>query len=60
MSASMRPLQPADFPVHDDGNKIKKQDGEPIAQTNDPAVASDIADRLNEDQARREEDNWSA
>jgi hypothetical protein len=23
----------SDFPVHDDGDKIKKQDGEPIAQT---------------------------
>jgi hypothetical protein len=60
MSASKRPLKPTDFPVHEDGNKIKKQDGEPIAQTDDSAIASDIADRLNEDEARREEDNWSA
>jgi hypothetical protein len=43
-----------------DGTKIKKQDGTPIAETQDPAVAEDIADRLNEDDARREEDKWSA
>lgn len=60
MSASKTPLKPHDFPVHDDGDKIKKQDDEPIAQTNDPAVATDIADRLNDDEARREEDKWSA
>jgi hypothetical protein len=37
-----------------------KQDGEPIADAKDPAVATDIANRRNEDEARREEDNWSA
>jgi hypothetical protein len=31
-----------------------------IAVTPDPAVATDVADRLNEDEARREEDKWSA
>jgi hypothetical protein len=37
-----------------------KQDGEPIADAKDPAVATDIANRLNEDEALCEEDNWSA
>jgi hypothetical protein len=55
-----KPLKPDDFPVHEDGNKVKKQDGEPIADAKDPAVATDIANRLNDDEARREEDNWSA
>ena len=55
-----KPLKPEDFPVNAQDNKIKKQDGTPIAQTEDPAVAADVADRLNEDEARREEDKWSA
>jgi hypothetical protein len=55
-----KPLRPEDFPVNADGKKIKKQDGTPIAETHDRAVATDVADRLNEDEARREEDKWSA
>ena len=55
-----KPLKPEDFPVNAEGKKIKKQDGTPIAETQDPAVAEDIADRLNEDDAGREEDKWSA
>jgi hypothetical protein len=39
---------------------IKKQDGTPVADTDDPAVAADVAERLNDDEARREEDKWSA
>jgi hypothetical protein len=60
MSASKKPLRPDDFPVNADGQKIKKQDGTPIANTEDPAVAADVAERLNDDEARREEDKWSA
>jgi hypothetical protein len=60
MSVPKKPLKPDDFPVNADGKKIKKQDGTPIADTDDPAVASDVAERLNEDEARREEDKWSA
>ena len=55
-----KPLKPEDFPVNAEGKKIKKQDGTPIAETPDPAVATEVADRLNEDEARREEDKWSA
>jgi hypothetical protein len=53
-------LEPDDFPVSADGTEVKTQDGTPIAVTPDAAVATDIADRLNEDEARREEDKWSA
>jgi hypothetical protein len=51
---------PMIFRVNADGKKIKKQDGTPIANTDDPAVAADVAERLNDDEARREEDKWSA
>lgn len=60
MSVSKRPLKPDDFPVRAEGDKVKKQDGSPVAQTQDPAVAEDVAERLNADEARREEDKWSA
>jgi len=60
MSTSKKPLNPADFPVTAEGKKIKKQDGKPIANTEDPDLAADVAERLNDDEARREEDKWSA
>ena len=60
MPKAKKPLQPNDFPVNAEDKKIKKQDGTPIADTDDPAVADDVAERLNEDEARREEDKWSA
>lgn len=43
-----------------EGQKIKKQDGEPIATTEDHETAADLAERINDDEARREEDKWSA
>jgi len=46
--------------VNANGKKIEKQDGTPIANNDDPAVAADVAERLNEDETRREEDKWSA
>jgi hypothetical protein len=60
MSNSKKPLQSDDFPVHVEGEKIRKQDGSAIAKAEDPAIATDLADRLNDDEARREEDKWSA
>jgi hypothetical protein len=59
-SKSKKPLQPEDFPVDAEGQKVRKQDGTPIADAESPAVAAEIAERLNEDEARREEDKWSA
>jgi hypothetical protein len=59
-STSKKPLRPEDFPVDVEGQKIKTQDGTPIADAESPAVAAEIAERLNEDEARREEDKWSA
>jgi hypothetical protein len=59
-SSSKQPLRPEDFPVDVEGQKIKKQDDTPIADAESPAVAAEIVERLNEDEARREEDKWSA
>lgn len=60
MSTSKKPSEPDDFPVTAEGQKIKKQDGEPIATTEDPETAVELAERLNDDEARREEDKRSA
>lgn len=60
MSSNKKPLNADDFPVSAEGKKIKKQDGTPVANTDDPAVAGEIAERLNQDEAQREEDRWSA
>ena len=60
MPGDKKPLTPDDFPVNADGKKIRKQDGTSVAHTDDPAVAADVAERLNDDEARREEDKWSA
>jgi hypothetical protein len=59
-SNTKEPVRPEDFPVDVEGQKIKKQDGTPIADGKSPDVAAEIAERLNEDEARREEDKWSA
>ena len=55
-----QPLKADDFPVDAQGKKIKKHDGTQIAEAEDTTVAKDVADRLNEDEAQREEDKWSA
>ena len=60
MTEKKKPIEPGDFPLNADGKKIKRQDGTAIAQTDEPAVAADLAERLNDDEARREEDKWSA
>jgi hypothetical protein len=60
MSTSKKPLKPDDFPVSAEDKKIKKQDSTTIANTDDTAVADDVAERLNQDEARREQDKWSA
>jgi hypothetical protein len=51
-----KPLKLGDFPVNIDGTAVIAQDGRPIAATSSPALADDIADRLNSHEARREDD----
>ena len=53
-------LGPDDFPLTADGVKLLKPDGEPIAVAKNTATATEITDRLNEDEQRKEEDKWSA
>jgi hypothetical protein len=53
-------LKPDDFPVEVKGEELVTADGKPIAKAKTPAVAEDIADRLNEDDHRKEQDRWSA
>jgi hypothetical protein len=54
-----KPLKP-DFPVEVEGEELVTADGKPIAKAKTPAIAEDIADRLNEDDYRKEQDRWSA
>jgi hypothetical protein len=60
MPTPTEPLKPDDFPLHVEDDEIKSQDGKPVASTENPAVAADVTERLNEDEDRREEDKWSA
>ena len=55
-----KPLKPDDFPVEVEGEELVTADGKKIAKAKNPAIAEDIADRLNEDDYRKEQDRWSA
>jgi hypothetical protein len=55
-----KPLKPDDFPVEVEGDELMTADGKPIAKAKTPDIAEDIADRLNEDDCRKEQDRWSA
>jgi hypothetical protein len=57
--ADKEDLKPDDFPVHAEQKKIVKTDGKKVADASTPAVAEDIADRLNSEEAQREEDRWA-
>jgi len=54
-----KPLKPEDFPVSAHDKIVSKEDGKPIATATDNKTAQDVADRLNADEARSEEDRWS-
>ena len=55
-----KPLKPDDFPVDVKGEELVTAECKPIAKARTPAIAEDIADRLNEDDCRKEQDRWSA
>jgi len=63
-SAEHRPdrdqLKPNDFPLQAEKDRVKRQDGKPVAKTENDDLAKDVAERLNCDEHRREEDRWSA
>ena len=52
-------LKPDDFPVHAESRKIVKPDGKDIAEARTPKIAEDVADRLNTEEDRREQDRWA-
>lgn len=54
------PLEPEDVPLKVEKDKIKTTDGKTIAETNSEEVAAEIAERLNQDEEKKEEDRWSA
>ena len=54
-----KPLKPKDFPISIDKNKLVTDDGKEIADATSPPVAEDIAERLNEDAERKEQDRWA-
>jgi hypothetical protein len=58
--AGDKSLEPQDFPVRVQQRNIVKNDGRPIAEACDQKTAEEVADRLNADECRREEDRWSA
>jgi hypothetical protein len=52
-------LKPNDFPVQTEQKKIVKNDGKEIAEASTPKIAEDVADRLNSEEAQREQDRWA-
>jgi hypothetical protein len=54
------PIKPDAFPLEAKGKKIKDKTGKTIATTESDTTAAEIAERLNEDEERSEEDRWSA
>ena len=53
-------LKPEDFPDHTHQKKIVKTDGKTIAEARNQKIAEDIAERMNAEEDRRDEDRWSA
>ncbi|MGY3452539.1 hypothetical protein [Bradyrhizobium sp. USDA 4353] len=60
MTEPNEPLKPEDFPLEADKDRVRCQDGKPIARTDNEAMAHEIAERLNAEEHRREEEKWSA
>ena len=58
--ADDEPLKPVDVPVHTNQKQIVKNDGKPVAEERTKKTAEDVAERLNAEEDRREEDRWSA
>ena len=54
--ADDEPLKPEDFPVHTNQKQIVRNDGKTIAEARTKKTAEDVAERLNAEEGRREED----
>lgn len=53
-------LTPDDFPLEADKDKLRTHKGEPVASAESAEIADELADRLNEQAHREEQDRWSA
>ena len=53
-------LRPHDFPIENEKEKLKTQTGKVVGSAISEELAQDVADRLNEQEQRNEEDRWSA
>jgi hypothetical protein len=60
MKSSDQLLANDDFPLRALGDKLVRRDGSQLALASSASLAKDIADRLNRDQDKRHEENWSA
>jgi hypothetical protein len=58
--ADDEPLKPEDFPVRVNQKQIVRNDGKTIAEARTKKTAEDVAERLNAEEDRRDEDRWSA
>lgn len=52
-------LQPKDFPVRDEDEKIVTADGHEVVKADDAKMAEEISKRLDTDEAAKEEDRWA-
>jgi hypothetical protein len=52
-------LTPDDFPIETEDEKLKTQKGQTVATAKSEKLAEHIAERLNEQAHREEEDRWS-
>lgn len=57
---SKEKLKPEDFPIEADKDKLKTRKGETVAEAQSEKIADEIADRLNEQAHKEEQDRWSA
>ena len=53
-------LTPDDFPIEADKDKLRTLKGEPVASAKSEQIADQLAERLNEQAHREEQDRWSA
>ncbi len=53
-------LTPDDFPLEAEKDKLRTHKGEPVASAESEQIADELAERLNEQAHREEQDRWSA
>ena len=60
MTSGKKQLDEEDFPLEVKDMSVTTKDGVLVATAQTPALADDLARRLNDDALRRHEGNWSA